>query len=149
MADKFRIFSTEIAATLDPDNAGPAPATNIVFDQDPHHGVYEQISSANDRGSVIQTLGGSIIQDFGTNIQDKIISFSDTDALQQATITDLIAAYAIVDEEWYFTDGYGCWTVQFSRSPSGFVYFRNLLFSEQDLHVFSYSINLLVRSQEI
>jgi len=149
MADKFRIFSTEIVATLDPDNADPLPTTNIVFDQDPHHGTYEQPSSSNDRGSVIQTLGGSIVQDFGTNIQDKVISFSDTDALSQATITDLISAYAVVDGEWYFTDGYECWTVQFSRAPSGFTYFRNLLFSENGLHVFSYSIQLLVRSKEI
>lgn len=149
MADKFRIYSSEIAPTLDPDNAGTPPATNIVFDQDPHYGIYTQSGSDIDRGSIIQTLGGAVIQDFGVNIVDEIISFSDTDALIQATVTALLAAYSIVDEQWYFTDGYGCWKVQFSRKPRGFTYFRNLIFSEQGFHIFSYSVQLLVLSKEI
>lgn len=149
MPDKFRIYSTEITPTLDPDNADPLPATNIIFDQDPHHGTYEQATSSEDRGSIIKTLGGAVIQDFGVKVVDEIIAFSDIDALTQPTITALIAAYAIVDEEWYFTDGYECWKVQFSRSPRGFDKFRNLLFSEHDFYTFSYSITLLVLSKEI
>lgn len=149
MPDKFRIYSTEITPTLDPDNASPLPATNIVFDQDPFYGAYEHASTANDRGSVIKTLGGAVIQDFGVNIADEVIAFSDVDALTQATVTALLAAYVIVDEQWYFTDGYGCWEVQFSRNPRGFDSWRNLIFSEHTFHTFSYAINLLVLSKEI
>lgn len=149
MADKFRLYSTEISPTLDPDNAAPAPITNIVFDQDPFYGTYEQASSQEDRGSSIKTLAGVVIQDFGVKIVDETISFSEIDALTQPTVTALIAAYAIIDEPWYFTDGYGCWEVQFSRNPRGFDHWRNILFSEHDFVTFSYSINLLVLGKEL
>ena len=149
MPDKFRIYSTEITPTLDPDNAEPAPITNIALDQDPHHGVYEQSTSSEDRGSVITTLGGVVIQDFGVNVKDEVISFSDEMALTQATITALNSAYEIIDGQWYFTDGYECWKVQFSRVPRGFESWRSLIFSENDFHTFSYSINLIVVSKEI
>lgn len=149
MADKFRIYSTEVIPTLAPDDATPPPAINIIFDQDPFYGTYETATSTSDRGSIIKTLGGAIIQDFGVKVEDEIISFSDTDALLQATITDLKTAYAAVDTQWYFTDGYECWKVQFSRTPRGFESWRNLLFSEHDLHTFSYSVKLLVLSKEI
>jgi len=149
MPDKFRIFSTEQGASLDPDNLGTPPTTNIVFDQDPHYGTYDQASAQSDRGSVIKTFGGVVIQDLGVVTADEIISFSDTDAILQATVTALQTAYAVVDGEWYFTDGYNCWKVKFSRNPRGFDAYRNLVFSEHDFHTFSYAVRLLVLSKEL
>lgn len=136
-------------ANVNSATGGTAPGTNIVLDQDPHHGTYEQATSSEDRGYVLKTLGGAIIQDFGVFEVDEVISFSDIDALTQPTITALLAAYVTVNGQWYFTDGYDCWKVQFSRKPKGFDFWRNLLFSEHDFHIFSYAIRLLVVSKEI
>lgn len=149
MTDRFRIFSTDIDATIDPDSESTAPTTNIAFDQDPYFGTYNRSSSDSDRGSVIKTLGGVTIQDFGVNVADETISFSDEMAISSETVGKLQSAYEIVDEQWYFTDGYECWKVQFSRNPRGFSSFRSLIFSENDYNTFSYSINLLVVSKEI
>lgn len=136
-------------ANVNSATGGNAPSTLIVFDQDPHHGTYTQASAQDDRGSVIKTFGGVIVQDLGVVIGDEVISFSEADALTQSTVTALQTAYLVVDGEWYFTDGYGCWKVKFSRKPRGFDSWRNLLFSEHDFHTFSYSVNLLVVSEEI
>ena len=149
MPSKFRIYSTEIAATLDPDNANPQPATLIEFDQDPIHTSYIPVGSGQDRGSVIRTLAGAIIQDFGVNIKDERISFSDVSAITQSTVTALKSAYETVDGQWFFTDGYECWKVQFSRAPRGFKAWRNLLFSYNDFHIFSYDIQLIVITKEL
>ena len=146
---KFRLYSTEIVATLDPDDADPAPATLIAFDQDPLHAEYNPVGYTQDRGSVIRTLGGVVIQDFGVVESDGIISFSDETALSSSTISALQAAYETVDGQWYFTDGYECWKVQFSRNPKGFKSWRNLLFSYHGNHMFSYEIQFLVVSKEI
>jgi len=147
MPDKFRIYSTDIAPTLDPDSF--TPATNIVFDQDPHHGTYEPASAQSDRGSIIKTFGGTVVQDLGIAVTDEVIFFEDTDAIVQATVTALQTAYEVVDGEWYFTDGYECWKVKFSRNPRGFNYFRNLIFAQNGFMTFSYSCRLLVLSKEL
>lgn len=149
MASKFRIYSSEITATLDPDNAVPAPITNIVFDDDPILGKYEQANAGDDRGSIVPTFGGAVIQDFGIKEADETISFEANDALVQTTVDSLQTAYETIDEQWYFTDGYNCWLVQFSRNPRGFRSWRNLISSFHGYHVFSYTINLLVISKEI
>jgi len=149
MPDKFRIYSTEIDATLDPDNADPLPATLIVFDQDPIHANYDPTGSDQDRGSVIQTLGGVVIQDFGVNAQDETITFSEANAITQSTVTALKTAYETIDGQWFFTDGYECWKVQFSRKPRGFKAWRSLLFSYHGQHFFSYEIYLIVVNKEI
>lgn len=137
------------AALVNSSTGGSAPSTNIKFDQDPHHGTYRPATAQADRGSVIKTFGGVIIQDLGVNVQDEVIAFSDTDALVQATVDLLRTTYAVVNGQWYFTDGYECWKVQFSRNPRGFDAWRNLLFSEHDFVTYSYAVNLLVVSKEL
>lgn len=117
MPGKFRIYSTDISATLDPDNAVPAPATLIIFDQDPLFGTYNPAGTGQDRGSVLPTLGGSVVQDFGIVQSDDRIIFSDTDALSSATVAAMQTVYEGVGQQWYFIDGYECWKVQFSRNP--------------------------------
>lgn len=149
MASKFRLYSTEITATLDPDNADPAPATLIAFDQDPLYGDYDPDGSDQDRGSVIRTLGGVVIQDFGVVESDGIITISDTDALESVTVTALKTAYETVNGQYCFTDGYECWKVQFSRNPKGLKVFRNILAAYHSTTLFSYEIQLLVVNKEI
>lgn len=149
MSNKFRIYSTDITATVDPDNAIPAPAILIEFDEDPESADYDPSAGNSDRGSVWETLGGKIYQDFGVLATDEIIMFSGTDALSQATITALQSAYETIDGEWYFTDGYNCWKVRFSRNPKGFKHRLNILFAAHGRKYFSYEIQLLVISKEI
>lgn len=149
MPSKFRIYTTEIDPTLTPDVADPLPATNIKFDQDPIHTTYSPVVSGQDRGSVIRTLSGVIIQDFGVVVKDERISFSDVNAITQAIVTALQTAYETIDGTWYFTDGYNCWEVQFSRVPRGFKAWRNLLYAYNSYQIFSYDIQLIVLTKEL
>lgn len=149
MASKFRIYSTDIVPTVDPDNASPAPATLIVFDQDPLYGEYDSDNIDLARGCVIRTMGGVVVQDFGVVVSDGVISFSDVDALEADTVTALRAAYETVDGQYYFTDGYECWKIQFSRNPAGFKVRRNILAAWHDTHLFSYEIRMIVVGKEI
>lgn len=146
---KFRLYSTDISATLDPDSASPAPTTLIEFDQDPLHSEYNPEGAAQDRGSVIRTLGGVVVQDFGVVESDGVITFSDTGALSSTTVSALQSAYETVDGEFYFTDGYECWKIRFSRNPKGLKTWRNLLFAYHGTSMFSYEIQLLVVLKEI
>lgn len=148
MASKFCIFSIELGPSKDPQSMGVPPNTLIVFDRDPiATGDYNPHAGTTVRGSVIPTLGGVIVQDFGPQIQDQRITIQDEAAFSQNTIDDLIAAFELASREWYFTDGYDCWKVQFSR-PDGFVYRRNLITSFYDVARFDYQINLVVVDAE-
>jgi hypothetical protein len=96
---------------------------------------------------VISTLGGNVIQDFGPQIMDQRIVFSDEGALSEDTILSLIALYELPSQELYFTDGYDCWTVQFAR-PDGLTYRRNLIPAQYGIDKFDYSVNLVVKDHE-
>ena len=144
----FAFYSTEIDPTTDPAIAEPAPATLVVLDQPPYFGDYDLQAGAMGRGSVHDTLGGHVIQDFGVFEKDQRISFSESDALSSATITALKTLFETVDGEYFFTDSHNVWKVRFSR-PDGFIYRRNLLFAHHGEHVFSYEINLIVVALEI
>jgi hypothetical protein len=149
MARKFSIYSTDVSATLAPDTLTPAPETLIVFDQDPLFSSYDPDAGGQDRGTIIRTLGGVVVQDFGVVEGDGIITFSDTNALVATTVSALKTAYETLDGQFYFTDGYECWKVQFSRNPKGLKTFRNILAAYHGTHLFSYEIQLLVISKEI
>lgn len=139
----FAFYSTDIDPTTDPANAVPAPVTLVVLDQPPVFGDYDFEAGDIGRGSVIPTLGGQVIQDFGVYDVDGRIVFSDTDALSAGIADDLRALWAAVDGEYYFTDGYGIWKVRFAR-PDGFKARRNLLWAYHGEDVFSYEIALIV-----
>jgi hypothetical protein len=145
------VLTGSIAGIADVNSAtgGTASSTLILFDQDPLFGTYDPISSNDDRGSVFKTLAGNVVQDFGTVVSDEVITFSDSEALSTSTIDKLVTAYATVDGQFYFTDGYNCWKVQFSRRPKGFRSLRNILWSYHGSHYFSYDINLMVISKDI
>ena len=144
MAD-FAFYSTEIDPTTDPANADPAPDTLVVLDQVPILGDahYDFVAGETGRGSVIPTLGGAVVQDFGVVDGDQRISFSDSDALSAETIADLKAIHETVDGEYFFTDGYDIWRIRFAR-PGGFRYRRNLFWAAHGTAIYSYEINLIV-----
>lgn len=142
MPHGFYIYSTEIAATLDPANAVPAPATLVELDQDPTlSGDYDPEAGTAGRGSVIPTAGGAVFQEFPARITDQRIVFADTDALTAATVTALRSLYT-TGGEWFFTDGYECWRVRFQR-PDGLKLRRNLLWSYHGHPRWSYEIALV------
>jgi len=144
MAD-FAFYSTDIDPTTDPANADPAPETLVVLDQVPILGDahYDLMAVETGRGSVIPTLGGVVIQDFGVVDGDQRISFSDSDALGAETVADLRTIHETVDGEYFFTDGYDIWRVRFAR-PGGFRYRRNLFWAAHGKAIYSYEINLIV-----
>jgi len=146
----FAFYSKDIAPTTDPANASPPPATLVVLDQPPilGDGAYDFHAGEVGRGSVIRTMGGVVVQDFGVVEGDGRIVFSESDALSGATVAALKTLHETVDGEYYFTDGYGVWTVRFAR-PRGFTYRRNLFWAHQGHEVYSYEINLIVLSREI
>lgn len=149
MSHKFNIFSTEQGASLVPDDLATEPLTLIEFDEDPDTSNYEPDGNDSDRGSVYQTLGGVVYQDFGVNEADGIISFSALNSISSATRSALKTAYETVDGEWYFTDGYNCWKVRFSRYPKGFKSWRNILYAYHGKTYYSYEIQLLIISEDI
>jgi len=139
-------YSTEITATLTPEMASPAPAMLVVIDQPPilGDGEFNELGEDIGRGSVIQTLGGNVIQDFGIVESDGHIQFSDVDVYISAdVIEDLAALHETVDGEYYFTDGFNCWKVRFAR-PNGFVARKNLLWAQHGEDVYSYSFDLII-----
>jgi hypothetical protein len=146
----FAFYSTEISPTTDPANADPAPATLVVLDQPPilPGGEYNFDAGEMGRGSVIQTLGGVVVQDFGVVEGDGRIYFSEFDALSASTVTAMKTIHETVDGEYYFTDGFSVWKVRFRR-PNGFKYRKNLFWAQHGENIYSYEINLIVVSQEI
>lgn len=146
----FAFYSTDITPTTDPANANPAPATLVVLDQPPIllGGEYNFDAGETGRGSVIQTLGGVVVQDFGVIEGDGRISFSEFDALSASTVAGLKTIHETVDGEYYFTDGFRVWKVRFMR-PNGFKARLNLFWAQHDESIYSYEIKLIVISQEI
>jgi hypothetical protein len=148
MPSKFVIFSTELGPMLDPQNEITKPTTMVVLDRDPiATGKYDPYAGSIMRGSVIPTLGGVVVQDFGVQIKDQRIVFSDEAAISKTTVDDLITLEATTSGEYYFTDGYDCWLVMFSR-PQGFIYRRNLISSYFNVARFDYEISLVVMDHE-
>lgn len=145
---KFALFSTELGPMLDPVDEYDNLEILFVFPSDPiGKGSYEPHAGTTVRGSVITTLGGVVVQDFGPQIQDQRISFADESVLTLEDVTALISIHELSSRELYFTDGYDCWKVQFSR-PDGLVYKRNLITSHHGIARFDYSINLVVLDHE-
>jgi len=141
----FAFYSTEIDPTTEPGGADPAPETLVVLDQVPILGDarYDLQAGEIGRGSVIPTLGGAGIQDFGVVDGDQRISFSDSNALSAETVADLRTIHETVDGEYFFTDGYDIWRVRFAR-PGGFRCWRNLFWAAHGAVIYSYEINLIV-----
>jgi len=142
----FAFYSTDIDPTTDPANADPAPDTLVVLEDLPTDDgdSYDLHGGEVGRGTVFQTLGGAVVQDFGVFLEDLHLSFSKEKApVSAATISQLKAIHEIIDGEYYFTDGYDVWLVRFLR-PGGFRYRRNLYWAYQGQSAYSYEIELIV-----
>ena len=137
---KFAFYSTDIDPTTDPANASPQPETIVVLRRDPIAGEYDPMGGNPTRGAVIPTLGGVVVQEYDDIISDQRITISDKDALTQSNIDTLKTMAS--SGEWYFTDGYDIWKVQFSR-PRGFTYRRNILLAHSGKTVYNYDIELV------
>ncbi|MDX9916110.1 MAG: hypothetical protein RBS49_09495 [Sphaerochaeta sp.] len=150
MAVKFAIYSIDIAATLDPWDADPAPATMIDLGEDPIFGDYDPNAGSKGRGARIATLGGAVDQDFGSFVQDGRIRLAVQNVpIAAATIATLDAAFAAIDTQYFFTDSVNCWTVKFVK-PDGFRALQNLFFkSASNDDVFSYEILLKIDAKNI
>jgi len=139
----FAIYSTDIDPTTDPENASPAPADLVVLDQDPIYGEYDEQAGSEGRGSVHQTFGGVVVQDFGAVNGDGRIRISDRDAISDATVLALRELHDTAGGEYYFTDGMDIYKVKFAR-PDGFKAWKNLLFAAKGYTVYSYELNLII-----
>lgn len=150
MTIQFALFSTEIAATLDPWNASPAPATFIDLGEDGIYGDYNSNAGTSGRGTRVQTLGGAVDQDFGAFDEDGRITLSLSSVpIAEATITALLAAYAATDQQFYWTDSVNCWLVKFVK-PDGLRVARVLFYkAAANEDVFSIDLALKVVSEEI
>ena len=144
----FALYSTDISPTTNPAGASPSPASLAVFDQDPIFGEYDNLAGGIGRGSVQQTLGGVIVQDFGVVAGDGRIRIAERDAMSQAVVDSIQTMHDAVDGEYYFTDGIDVRRVKFAR-PDGFRAWRNLLWAAKGHFVFSYEINLILVAEGV
>ena len=147
---QFGLYSTDIDATIDPWNASPAPGTLIDLGEDGIYGDYNPVAGSSGRGTRIATLGGAVDQDFGAFEEDGRITLALSSVpIDESTITDLLAAYAAVDQEYYWTDSVNCWTVKFVK-PDGLRVSRVLFYkAAADEDVFNVELALKVMSQDI
>ena len=152
MAIKFAIYSTDIDATLDPwdEDIDPPPTTLIDLGEDGIYGDYNPNAGTAGRGSRIQTLGGAVDQDFGAFDEDgRIMLNLSSVPIAESEISALLAAYAAVDTQYYFTDSVNCWLVKFVK-PDGLRVARILFYkAAADEDVFNIEMALKIDSKEI
>ena len=152
MTIKFALYSTDIDATLDPwhEDIDPPPATLIDLGEEGLFGDYNPNAVSSGRGTRIQTLGGAVDQDFGAFEEDGRITLSITSVpIAESVITALLAAYAAIDQQFYWTDSVNCWLVKFVK-PDGLRVARVLFFkAAANEDVFSIELALKVMSKEI
>lgn len=149
MATRFRLYSTDVAATLTPSSLETPPATIIVWDHDPIKSQGLQITPPARRGQVIRTGTGVVYHDHGVVEGDGTLTVTgntdDGEWLSASTVAALRAAYAATDTEFYFTDGFNCWTVRFQAAS----FWRHQFWAEHGMQNFSYEITFYVVSAEI
>lgn len=110
MGEEYQHFAIYSIDDQDPDLA----ADCTWMDQNPI-AEYDPERDRKKRGAVFKTLGGVYVQDFGINVQDQRIFFSDRSAIQKVTRDALKTKYELQDGEWYFTPDKGAnvWKVKF------------------------------------
>lgn len=148
MSSVFAFYPTTMEPTLTPTGG------EVVFlDQDPTFGEYAA-QKGQKRGSVISTLGGVQVQDFGVQVQDGRILVSDEKVPGAlSTLEALQALYEAQDTDWYFTDGTRCWKVRFQ--PGGFSWWLNEYWRRKKMlgvttkDVYSYQIELVILEETI
>jgi hypothetical protein len=145
MPASFYIYSLDANPVTSPLTA----TTHVKLDDPPYVGDYDTEGDGDDRGSVHQTLGGIVVQDFGVMECDRRIRIAGEDVLTSSTKSALETLYVAVNTEYYFGDGYEVWKVQFSRSPKGLKTWRNLKYSHVGHPYWTYEINLIVKDKVV
>lgn len=149
MATRFRLYSTDVAATLTPSALTPPPATLIVWDHDPIKSQGIQETPPARRGQVIRTGTGVVYHDHGVVEGDGTLTITgntdDGEWLSASTVAALRTAYAATDTEYFFTDGFNCWRVRFQAAS----FWRHQFWAEHGIQNFSYEITFYVVSVEI
>ena len=144
MATRFRLYSTDVAATVAPSSLETPPATLIVWDHDPIKSQGIQETPPARRGQAIRTGTGVVYQDFGVIEGDGTLTVAgntdDGEWLSAATVAALRTAYAATDTEFYFTDGFNVWRVRFQSAN----FWRHQFWAEHGIQNFSYEITFLI-----
>ena len=146
MATRFRLYSTDVTATLTPDAANPT--TCIAWDHDPiTSGIGEE--EPDGRGAVIATGNlGTVIHDLGVPDAGGTLTISgnatDGEWLTPATVAAFRSAYTTVNVEWFLTDGIRCWKVRWRRKPAGFKVWMNQFWAEHGKPEYSYEFAFVV-----
>jgi hypothetical protein len=152
MATRFRLYSTDVAATLNPDALGhetptpitTAPATLIKWDHDPIKSQGLQITPPARRGQAIRTGTGVVYHDHGVVEGDGTLTVTgntdDGEWLAAATVASLQTAYETANAQWYFTDGLDCWKVRFQSMNT----WRHQLWAEHGITNYSYEITFYI-----
>ena len=148
MATRFRLYSTDVAATLTPDAYGTEtptpittpPATLIKWDHDPIKSQGIQETPPARRGQVIRTGAGVVYHDHGVVEGDGTLTITgntdDGEWLKPATVAALKVAEAAANTEYFFTDGFNCWRVRFVS----FNAWRHQLWAQHGMQNFSYEL---------
>ena len=153
MATRFRLYSTDVAATLTPSSLGTPPATLIVWDHDPiESGIAEE--EPDGRGAVIKTGAlGTVFHDLGVPNAGGTLTIAgnatDGEWLTPTTVAAFRAAYRTVNAEWYLTDGIRCWKVRWRRKPAGLQVWMNQFWAEHGKVEYSYEFTFLIVEQAI
>ena len=149
MATRFRLYSTDVTATLTPSTLETPPATLIVWDHDPIRSQGIQETPPARRGQVIRTGTGVVYHDHGVVEGDGTLtvtgSTDDGEWLSEACISALKVAYAAADTEYYFTDGLDCWRVRFQSMNS----WKHQFWAEHGMINYSYELTFLIVSTAI
>ncbi len=144
MATRFRLYSTDVAATLTPSSLETPPATLIVWDHDPIKSQGIQETPPARRGAVIRTGTGVVYHDHGVVEGDGTLTVTgntdDGEWLSESTVSALRTAYAAVNTEYYFTDGLNCWKVRFQSMNA----WKHQFWAEHGMVNYSYEITFYI-----
>ena len=144
MATRFRLYSTDVAATLTPSSLETPPAVLIEWDHDPIKSQGIQITPPARRGQVIRTGTSVVYHDHGVVEGDGTLTVTgETDAgewLTESTASDLRTAYNAADTEYFFTDGLNCWKVRFQSMNA----WKHQLWAEHGKIEYSYEITFYI-----
>lgn len=151
---RFRLYSTDVPATTDPDSLITAPATLIAWDRDPVKDGSFELQDPDGRGKVIETGDlGVVIHDMGVPTAGGIITIetgvSQGEHLETATAAAFKAAWDAADTEYYLTDGYRVWRVVWQRRPRGCNLYLNQRWIRRGRFEYSYKFIFVVKATEI
>lgn len=144
MATRFRLYSTDVAATLTPSTLETSPVTLIPWTHDPIKSGGLLITPPERRGQVIRTGTGVVYHDHGVVEGDGTLTVAgntdDGEWLSESTVSALKTAYAAANTEYFFTDGLNCWRVRFQSMSA----WKHQFWAEHGIVNFSYEIAFLI-----